>query len=272
MTLTRRQRFWSFVVVPWSLCAIALAYIGWPAPDDVRQIDVYLRMRRANALKLEDFVDKVAERYGGTRVTEQPKTVEPEQPKTLAQRIRARFPGVYDDLSDQELDNRARAKYSEVFGRIPGTPSRAGAGDPVRTMLEAVSTTNQVRTAAWDAFYQSANGKALAERLKEIPLPPGATAQLLKLKQFDDLLALVAEPLKPQTTVVNGRTLTFVVDATPEDVRRVKDDYVSAFRAQLRSARMRFIATIAGLWVVPPIGLYVFGWGPGWVRRAFRQP
>lgn len=40
-------------------------------------------------------------------------------PDTLAQRVRSKYPGVYDDLSDAELDAKVRAKYPGVYDDIP---------------------------------------------------------------------------------------------------------------------------------------------------------
>jgi hypothetical protein len=41
---------------------------------------------------------------------------------TLAQRVRAKHPGAYGDLSDAELENRVRAKYPGVYDGVRSTP------------------------------------------------------------------------------------------------------------------------------------------------------
>jgi hypothetical protein len=45
----------------------------------------------------------------------------PEQPSTLAARIRAKYPGVYDDVSDIELEQKVSAKYPGVYDDVPRT-------------------------------------------------------------------------------------------------------------------------------------------------------
>ena len=42
-------------------------------------------------------------------------------PDTLAQKIRAKFPGVYDDLSDTDLESKITAKYPGVYDDITKT-------------------------------------------------------------------------------------------------------------------------------------------------------
>lgn len=43
-------------------------------------------------------------------------------PDTLAQRVRAVHPGVYDDLSDSQLEAKVKAKYPGVYDDVPTTP------------------------------------------------------------------------------------------------------------------------------------------------------
>jgi len=47
-------------------------------------------------------------------------------PDTLAQKIKAKYPGVYDDLSDSELEAKITAKYPGVYDDIPKTAAGAG--------------------------------------------------------------------------------------------------------------------------------------------------
>lgn len=71
----------------------------------------------------------------------------PEQPSTLAARIRAKFPGVYDDIADMELEQRVAAKFPGAYDDIPrteatltrerqapGTPSAMEAGHHPETV------------------------------------------------------------------------------------------------------------------------------------------
>lgn len=55
-------------------------------------------------------------------------------PETLAQKVRAKFPGAYDDLSDQQLESSVRAKFPGVYDDLPSTPA---AHEP--SMLERMS-------------------------------------------------------------------------------------------------------------------------------------
>ena len=48
-------------------------------------------------------------------------------PETLAQKIKAKYPGQYDDLSDQELEAKVTAKYPGAYDDIPRTPASGGA-------------------------------------------------------------------------------------------------------------------------------------------------
>jgi hypothetical protein len=45
--------------------------------------------------------------------------------QTLAQTVRAKYPGIYDDLSDQDLEAKVRAKYPGVYDDMPSTPAKA---------------------------------------------------------------------------------------------------------------------------------------------------
>lgn len=48
-------------------------------------------------------------------------------PETLAQKVRAKFPGAYDDLSDQQLESSVRAKFPGVYDDMPSTPATPAA-------------------------------------------------------------------------------------------------------------------------------------------------
>lgn len=45
--------------------------------------------------------------------------------QTLAQAIRAKYPGVYDDLSDTQLESQVKAKYPGVYDDLPTTKTEA---------------------------------------------------------------------------------------------------------------------------------------------------
>lgn len=50
--------------------------------------------------------------------------------QTLAQRVRAKYPGVYDDLSDTDLEAKVKAKYPGVYDDIPTTQGVASTQTP----------------------------------------------------------------------------------------------------------------------------------------------
>jgi hypothetical protein len=41
------------------------------------------------------------------------------EPKTLAQKVRAKYPGVYDDMDDVDLDQKIRSKFPGVYDDVP---------------------------------------------------------------------------------------------------------------------------------------------------------
>ena len=45
--------------------------------------------------------------------------------QTLAQRVRAKHPGAYDDMNDQQLEAAVTAKYPGVYDDVPRTPRPA---------------------------------------------------------------------------------------------------------------------------------------------------
>lgn len=51
-------------------------------------------------------------------------------PQTLAQRVKAKYPGVYDDLPDAELEAKVKAKYPGVYDDVPTTPAAPTAAAP----------------------------------------------------------------------------------------------------------------------------------------------
>lgn len=48
-------------------------------------------------------------------------------PQTLAQLVRAKYPGVYDGLSDSQIETKVKAKYPGVYDDIPTTPPESSA-------------------------------------------------------------------------------------------------------------------------------------------------
>lgn len=54
-------------------------------------------------------------------------------PDTLAQKIKAKYPGAYDDVPDAELESRVLAKYPGVYDDVPRTPTTPPQDAPART-------------------------------------------------------------------------------------------------------------------------------------------
>lgn len=50
---------------------------------------------------------------------------------SLAERIRAKYPGVYDDMDDAALESKVRAKFPGVYDDIPSSAARASVAAPV---------------------------------------------------------------------------------------------------------------------------------------------
>lgn len=120
--------------------------------------------------------------YATSLHQQQAKEYVPQQ--TLAQLVRAKHPGVYDDLSDEQLDGKVRAKYPGVYDDIPLShkaarpedftekppPQTVGrlVGNAVTAMLPSTTPSdyitgplNAVRH-PWDQFFQPL-GEALYE-------------------------------------------------------------------------------------------------------------
>jgi polyhydroxyalkanoate synthesis regulator phasin len=57
-------------------------------------------------------------------------------PDTLAQKVRAKYPGAYDDLSDADLESKVTAKYPGVYSDVPR--SSAGPALPADAALPGV--------------------------------------------------------------------------------------------------------------------------------------
>lgn len=102
---------------------------------------------------------------------------------TLAQRVRKKYPGVYDDLDDATLDAKVRAKYPGVYDDIPRTTtpttaSSATASAAPSTLPYGVGTAADVVTGAvkglgntvaglGEAFYNYVPGVAQASDLAQ---------------------------------------------------------------------------------------------------------
>ena len=52
------------------------------------------------------------------------------QAGTLAAKVRTKYPGAYDDMSDQQLESAVRTKFPGVYDDMPLTTGRAPAAAP----------------------------------------------------------------------------------------------------------------------------------------------
>lgn len=73
-------------------------------------------------------------------------------PDTLAQKIRSKYPGVYDDLSDADLEAKVTAKYPGVYDDIPKTPATFLTTNEKTAEGGAVVDPNTIGTAASHFF------------------------------------------------------------------------------------------------------------------------
>ena len=62
--------------------------------------------------------------------------------QTLAQLVRAKYPGAYDKLSDQQLEAAVVAKYPGAYDSVPKTPAPSGSAQP----SSALGTAEDVAT------------------------------------------------------------------------------------------------------------------------------
>lgn len=72
----------------------------------------------------------------------------PEQPSTLAARIRVKYPGVYDDIADMELEQRVGAKFPGAYDDIPRTEATLTRERPASAGPSALSAGHHPGTLA----------------------------------------------------------------------------------------------------------------------------
>jgi hypothetical protein len=70
--------------------------------------------------------------------------------QTLAQLVRAKYPGAYDDMTDQQLEQSVRAKFPGVYDDIPTTPATPAAAPrgPQHPHAKVDTASNLLRGAA----------------------------------------------------------------------------------------------------------------------------
>ena len=79
--------------------------------------------------------------------------------------------------------------------------------DQLKAILDATPTSNRVRAAVWDMFYQNQNADELQGALDALPVPPETKARVLQLKMGDQPSAVgrfvsnAADVLNPVTAI-----------------------------------------------------------------------
>lgn len=86
--------------------------------------------------------------------------------QTLAQIVKAKYPGVYDDLSDRQLEDKVRAKFPGVYDDLPQTPPDDVSGLEPMTPMASHKTAEERRQAAID--------EAMVVGRRLVPGPTGA--------------------------------------------------------------------------------------------------
>jgi hypothetical protein len=116
------QRLWVVIAVMWTLVVAAFAAALWPTSTSISRGEILLQLDPADARMVEpEYLDlpwldtaqlrsvRDLTRSGG-------------EPLTLAQRIRALYPGKYHRYSDWRLETEARRRQPGWLDDIPTTP------------------------------------------------------------------------------------------------------------------------------------------------------
>ena len=74
-------------------------------------------------------------------------------PDTLAQRVRAKYPGVYDDIDDATLDAKVRAKFPGVYDDVPSSGPSVNVGESAQFTVNG-----KAPTGLGEAFAETAGG------------------------------------------------------------------------------------------------------------------
>lgn len=145
-------------------------------------------------------------------------------PETLAQRVRAKYAGAYDDLSDQELEAKVRAKHPGAYDDLPSTPAASGwpaklgevAGDVLTGAAKGLGSTVTGLGAlvhkipgvsrGVDALYGKPGLSKSAFAAAAEDLEPTNTAQ--KVGKFAEQAAEVLIPGRAIATAGKGLSLT----------------------------------------------------------------
>lgn len=114
-------------------------------------------------------------------------------PDTLAQRIRAKYPGAYDDLSDSQLESSVKAKYPGVYDDMPATERKPASAEDFMTPEQIA---NRDMT-GWDILKGA--GKGLARTASGI-VGLAAQSRMIPGLTPDTLPQPVLDSVTPQYT------------------------------------------------------------------------
>lgn len=93
-------------------------------------------------------------------------------PETLAQLVRKKYPGAYDDLTDQQLEAKVKAKFPKVYDGIPASSTPVGAA--------ALSQVEGISQAPWYAKPMIAgHGPSVLQALEALPAVGGTVGGML---------------------------------------------------------------------------------------------
>lgn len=230
MTLNGWQRLWLVVVAVWGICVLTFAVMLWPtsiyhAPNGYSEEVV-------SQMQVRDWKGKNGCAPGWTPV--QPNDtislqIAPDN-LTVSYVVRQAFPGTYDDLTDQQLEDAVRSKAPDL-DRI------------VRKMIEAHEPVDNVVLVLRHASESRVKG---AEQIQ----PVFAQVEIeMGAGKDNPVLCFAGEP--------------------KDRVGQIVKDYSATHVRVLKSKQRNTALRAAAYWLVPPAFIYALGWSVGWIRRGF---
>jgi hypothetical protein len=125
MRLNGWQRLWVVVTVVWTIGVVVVTWDVWPADPDwfTANSPLVLEVTAPNGTILE--VETPDGELPSAATLEMIFRKSGNGSLTLAQRVRAKYPGVYDDLTDQQIEANVKAQYPGVYDDVPSTAPAA---------------------------------------------------------------------------------------------------------------------------------------------------
>lgn len=177
--------------------------------------------------------------------------------QTLVQRVRAKHPGAYDDLSDEQLDTAVRAKFPGVYDDLPRDTGGSSVGSGI--LRNAAGTVADVAIGAGKRLVESGvRGGAMLR--KTFPIlntidPPRLTVNTTPanaVQEAGGALEQVAEVINPSRAVTRlGASLA--ATAAPKLATAVKVATEAAGGAALATAQGGDPLMAAGLSAAIPV-------------------